>query len=556
MQNYRLEKDHKLNNRYQIIRCIGQGGFGITYMAEDKTMEQYVVIKEYFPVMMVSRDESLMIQVSGDESEQKRYEEGMKRFLSEAQVLASLFDIQGVVKVLDYFKENGTAYIVMEYVKGISLRSYLERASEEMSFERVWEMMQPVMKALEMIHKKGLLHRDINPDNLMIEEDGTIKLLDFGSAREYFLEQDREKTMTILVKNGYAPPEQYERKGKQGPWTDIYALCATMYEMMTGCMPPGSKERQVIDELYSPSTFDVAIEPEQEEKLIKHGMALEVAERFQSIKEMREAFTNEAYEKKKKNTVIIVGVLIAACVAMFSIFWSWYNKDYVEVVRYAGNYERGSQAYDEFINIVEDEAIEAESYAIDDTDLIGWKYVLQKDTVQKIGLPGNDHRLAETVDEVLEILKDCGYVIKKTDELEEYIVYEEPYGTLRTSFNQSDLYVTEEGYELEIIYDVIDRTIFEMYVSMQEGEPRYCPFVCDLMDGLKPEMKFGDKSEDEFYKLMSEYSAQYDQGSNSFYGYQDEEIIAFFRKYKNTGDKIFVKIKLNNVLEIKPQYNW
>ncbi len=556
MQNYRLEKDHKLNNRYQIIRCIGQGGFGITYMAEDKTMEQYVVIKEYFPVMVVSRDESLMIQVSGGELEQKRYEEGMKRFLNEAQVLASLFDIQGVVKVLDYFKENGTAYIVMEYVKGISLRSYLERGSEEISFERAWEMMQPVMKALEMIHKKGLLHRDINPDNLMIEEDGNIKLLDFGSAREYFLEQDREKTMTILVKNGYAPPEQYERKGKQGPWTDLYALCATMYEMMTGCMPPGSKERQVIDELYSPSTFDVAIEPDQEEKLIKHGMALEVSERFQSIKEMREAFTNEGYEKKKKNTVIIFGVVIAACVAMLAVFWNWYNKDYVEVVHYAGNYERGSQAYDDFMNLVKDEAIESENYELEDTDLVGWKYVLQKDTVQKIGLPGNDHRLVETVDEVLEIVNRYGYIVEKTGESEEYIVYEEPYGTLRTSFHQSELYVTEEGYELEIIYDVMDRTVFEMYVSMQEGESNYCPFVFDLMDGLKPEMKIGDKSEDEFYRLMTEYSSQYDQGSNNFYGYQDEEIIAFFRKYKNTGEKIYVKIKANNVLVIKPQYNW
>ncbi|MBO5460542.1 MAG: serine/threonine protein kinase, partial [Ruminococcus sp.] len=192
-----LEANRKLNMRYRLIRSIGQGGFGITYVAEDEVMKQHVVIKEYFPVMLAGRSEQGELILPDTADEKEKYQEGMKRFLNEAKILASLFDVPGVVKVLDYFQENQTAYIVMEYVKGTSLRDYLESMGEELSFEKTCEMLKPVMIALEKVHQKGLLHRDISPDNLMVEEDGKIKMLDFGSAREYFLEQDREKTLTI-----------------------------------------------------------------------------------------------------------------------------------------------------------------------------------------------------------------------------------------------------------------------------------------------------------------------------------------------------------------------
>ena len=228
-----LKKESCLNGRYRICQCIGQGGFGITYLAKDESLGKNVVIKEYFPVTLVSREEGGALKLCGEMSAGKKFEEGMKRFLKEAQILASLFEVPGVVKVLDYFQENGTAYIVMEHVKGISLRTYLERSGDEISFDRALSMLLPVVSALEKIHKQGLLHRDINPDNLMVEENGSVKLLDFGAAREYLQEQDSEKTKTVLLKSGYAPPEQYDGKGHQGPWTDIYAVSYTHLTLPT-----------------------------------------------------------------------------------------------------------------------------------------------------------------------------------------------------------------------------------------------------------------------------------------------------------------------------------
>ena len=163
-------------------------------------------------------------------------------FFGEAKILASLFEIPGIVKVLDYFQEEERAYCVMEYVRGISLRSYLERREEPLTFEESWQMLLTVLRSLEKVHKKKLLHRDFNPDNLLVQEDGSLKLIDFGSARQFVEETDASKTMTVLVKDGYAPPEQYLRRGSQGPWTDIYAICATVYEMVTGCIPENALE--------------------------------------------------------------------------------------------------------------------------------------------------------------------------------------------------------------------------------------------------------------------------------------------------------------------------
>lgn len=155
MQKNTLEDGKKLNMRYRVVRSIGQGGFGITYLAEDEVMKQHVVIKEYFPVLLVDRNEAGELLLPESEEERERYREGMKRFLNEAKILASLFDVPGIVKVLDYFQENQTAYIVMEYVKGISLRSYLERMESEFSFEKACAMVRPVMNALEKGSSEG-----------------------------------------------------------------------------------------------------------------------------------------------------------------------------------------------------------------------------------------------------------------------------------------------------------------------------------------------------------------------------------------------------------------
>lgn len=556
MQNYRLENGCKLNNRYHILRCIGQGGFGITYMARDESFDRSVVIKEYFPIAIVSRDQSLNMQIVDEESSQKRYIEGMDRFLSEAQVLATLFDVPGVVKVLDYFKENDTAYIVMEHVKGISLRAYLERASEEISFERAWQMMQPVMKALEKIHQKGLLHRDINPDNLMIEEDGNIKLLDFGSAREYFLEQDREKTMTILVKNGYAPPEQYDHKGKQGPWTDIYALCATMYEMMTGCMPPGAKERQVIDELYAPSTYDVAILPEQEELFLKKGMALDVDERFSSIDKMMEAFSPDTSEKKNKSKWIITVSIIAALIAVLLIAWSYAAAPYQEEVQYAGNFERGSEEYEVFMQLVKEKAVESESYELEDLTLKGVKYTLNEKTVQLIGLPGNGHRMDMKEEDIFKAAEHMGYMLELVKEEKEFFVYEEPFGTIRTEFHKILTYQSDAGYQLEICRDYFDDQIAHLYISTVDGNADFNHFAINLLKGVYPDIDTSDKIIKIMDETMLQYKSDYLAGQNTMSVFRHGDVVYFYRMYKETGDRIFLKVVSKYTLYPMPLYNW
>ena len=175
----RLEMGYRLNGRYRVCRSLGQGGFGITYLAEDELLGQKIVIKEYFPAAFARRAEDGSIRIM-EETDRAAFTEGRNRFLREARILTSLLDVPGVVKAWNYFQENQTAYLVMEYVQGISLRSWLEQNGEVPSFDEALEMLRPVVLALANIHKKGLLHRDITPDNLMVGANGTVKLLDLA----------------------------------------------------------------------------------------------------------------------------------------------------------------------------------------------------------------------------------------------------------------------------------------------------------------------------------------------------------------------------------------
>ena len=297
----RLEVGYRLNGRYRVCRSLGQGGFGITYLAEDELLGQKIVIKEYFPACFARRAEDGSIRIT-EETDRAAFTEGRNRFLREARILTSLLDVSGVVKAWNYFRENQTAYLVMEYVQGISLRSWLEQNGEVASLDEALEMLRPVVSALASIHKKGLLHRDITPDNLMVGANGTVKLLDFGSARSYLREKDSEMTQTVLLKSGYAPPEQYDGRCVQGPWTDIYALSATIYKCITGITPEESMQRVIEDSLEKPSKYCKDI-PKGMENAIMKGMAALQKNRYQNLKEFCEALYSDfedAGEEKKK----------------------------------------------------------------------------------------------------------------------------------------------------------------------------------------------------------------------------------------------------------------
>ncbi len=287
-----LPLDTLLHERYKIGRVIGEGGFGITYIGWDTESEEPVAIKEYFPSNVASRDCSssgsnyIYFFTSKDED---TYKNGFDKYTKEAQTLQEFQDLDGIVSIRDFFCENNTAYIVMEYIEGITLKEYLATNGTLSPAETI-ELMTPVMVALEQIHKKGIIHRDISPDNIMIRMDGAFKLIDFGAAR--LTNDENGKSLTIILKRGFAPEEQYRTKGVQGPWTDVYALCATMYKTMTNIVPPESMERLVEDELIPLSDCNIDISRRHNKALMK-GLSIKAKDRFQSIHELRLALTND-----------------------------------------------------------------------------------------------------------------------------------------------------------------------------------------------------------------------------------------------------------------------
>ena len=282
---YCLRKGTRLIGRYTIEGVLGQGGFGITYLGMDELHKKKVAIKEFFPQGIVTRnieyEDTVTVTLVG---EKENYDKGKERFLKEAQTMAMFSKDKGIVKALDFFEINNTAYIVMEYLEGVTLKQYL-RENKRIAAEDLVELLVPLIEALDEIHSQGLIHRDISPDNIMVLPDGRIKLMDFGAARDYT--EFGEKSLSIVLKPGYAPPEQYQTHGVQGPWTDIYALCATMYKCITGENPPDAIDRVIDDHLKKISEFGIVIPPQEEAAIIK-GMSVSAKDRYQDIKDFCE----------------------------------------------------------------------------------------------------------------------------------------------------------------------------------------------------------------------------------------------------------------------------
>ena len=283
-----LRPGTRLIGHYIIYDVLGQGGFGITYMGMDELHRTKVAIKEYFPQGIVTRNvdygDDVTITYVGQEA---NYLNGKQHFIDEARIMLQFDKNQGIVDVIDFFEVNNTAYIVMEYLDGITLKQYLKEKGR-ISPEDIQMLMVPLMESLDEIHSQGLIHRDISPDNIMVLSNGDIKLMDFGAARAYT--DFGERSLSVVLKPGYAPPEQYQSHGVQGPWTDIYALCATIYKCITGRTPPDAIQRVMDDTLQLPSDFGVILPASMEMALIK-GMSISPQQRYQDIK----AFCDDFY---------------------------------------------------------------------------------------------------------------------------------------------------------------------------------------------------------------------------------------------------------------------
>lgn len=271
-----------LMDRYLIGRALGEGGFGITYIGRDLRLEVKVAIKEYFPSDRAARDAASSMDVHSCMSRNNSgYEQGLSRFLCEARTMARMEKQPQIVMVRDYFEANNTAYIVMEYVEGTNFIDLAARRGGRIPASELFPLIEPLFTALSAMHKAGLIHRDISPDNLMLEQ-GSVRLLDFGCARES--SQGTDSTMAVALKQGYAPIEQYQCMG-QGPWTDVYALSATIYFCLTGRVPPKSLDRLLSDELAAPRVLGVDITLEQQRALLR-GMEINPEKRCQTVDEL------------------------------------------------------------------------------------------------------------------------------------------------------------------------------------------------------------------------------------------------------------------------------
>lgn len=302
-----IEPGTLLYDRYIIGKVLGYGGFGVTYIAWDGKLQQKVAIKEYLPGEFSTRmpGQSHVRVFGGDKSEQFR--DGLKKFIEEAKNLAKFQNEPGIVKVFDSFEDNDTAYIAMEYLDGETLTDYLKR-EKTIHEDKAVEMLMPVMESLRVVHDAGLLHRDIAPDNIFLTKTGEVKLIDFGASR--YATTSHSRSLTVIIKPGYSPEEQYRSRGDQGPHTDVYALASTLYKMITGKTPPDSMERrakyesQSKDILEAPHIYAKRISANRETAIL-NAMNVRIEDRTPDIASfMRELNSNtpvkRIYGKIKK----------------------------------------------------------------------------------------------------------------------------------------------------------------------------------------------------------------------------------------------------------------
>lgn len=452
-----------LQGRYKLIRKMQKGGFGQTWLAEDTRWQQMVVLKE-----LLKNEE--------------------QKTLNEARRMAKVQNDPVIVKIFGFFEEDEFAYIVMEYIKGSSLRDFLERLDEPMNFQECTAFLRPVFHALGEIHKKGIMHRDLTPENILVKEDGTLKIIDFGSAREY----EDDKTKTVVIKSGYAPLEQYNGKEKQGPWTDVYGICAVLYEMLTGTMPPDVLERIEMDELYPPSMYGAEIMPEEEAALMK-GLSLDARDRYQTMRELEMGLTKaaEALLKSDRKAAatdekvfsgtwrrtalcLMAGLLTLAVgrVALFGL-----SKD-----SYAGNYVRGSKKYEEFRQLVLENAIKEEQLEN------GVRYYIERETALGWGEPCNWEHFSLSCEAWLEKMKAYGWELKKTEKTgrEGYIADLQKFGAIKTRYWKEDIYVWQDQIEVQMLYDPVNGKILNLNVCdlSEEAQAVSGSFAADAVYAL------------------------------------------------------------------------
>ena len=273
-----------LKQRYHIGLVLGRGGFGVTYKAYDMQMDKIVAIKEYYPNGIAHRDTGTTQMTLTDATQKESFNTGAEKFFEEAKTVSRFNGNPNIVSVYEFFYENSTVYYVMEYLEGCDLKHYIKERGGKISQGQVMTVLNVITDALLITHSLDVMHRDISPDNIYINSNGEVKLIDFGAARQVIAEQS--KSLSVILKQGFAPLEQYQRKGKQGPWTDIYALGATCVYALTGKVPDDATERIENPELGEAGEYGI------DEKLwavLEKCLAIRTVDRYQSVLELKEA---------------------------------------------------------------------------------------------------------------------------------------------------------------------------------------------------------------------------------------------------------------------------
>lgn len=295
-ESYYMEPGTILDKHYIVGKVIGTGGFGTTYLGWDYELGRKVAIKEYLPKEFSTRVKGVqdITIYPGEKAEQ--FGAGITKFIEEAKRLVKFKTVPGIVKFYNCFEENKTAYIIMEYLEGETLKEHLMKGDSDtlyqpMPYEEARPILDCLLDALETVHREGIIHRDIAPDNIFLTKDGKVKLIDFGSSR--FATTRHSRSLTVLIKEGYAPQEQYRSRGDQGPWTDVYSVAATFYTMLTGKVLQDAMEREANDQVQKPSKLGVKGLPKHVENAIMNALNRKIEDRTQSCEEFKKQLSDE-----------------------------------------------------------------------------------------------------------------------------------------------------------------------------------------------------------------------------------------------------------------------
>lgn len=291
LEPYHMVPGTLLNERYTVGKVVGFGGFGVTYIGYDNLLDRKVAIKEYLPGEFSTRIPGTTEIVTYEGERTAQFQKGLQKFVDEAKMLAKVQASNGIVQIYDSFLENSTAYIIMEYMEGMELSKYLENKGK-LTVEEAKEILHPILLALKDVHELGIVHRDIAPNNIFLLKDGRVKLYDFGASR--FVSSSHSKSLSVIVKPGYAPAEQYSSRGSQGTWTDVYSLAATFYTMITGIVPEDAMDRIEKEELKRPSKLGCKISKSVENALM-NALNIKPEDRTQTV----EILEKELYRDSK-----------------------------------------------------------------------------------------------------------------------------------------------------------------------------------------------------------------------------------------------------------------